>query len=185
MRGGRLRWSFDLARAYWLESIIVVFALALVGTTFFQVVNRYFLRLPIAWTEEAARYLSVWTVLLGAARCAKEQTHIRVGIIVDRLPAKAQRGIAVAGNVLCIGFLVVLIQQALDIMPFIARQRSAAMQIPMTWVYAAGPVGAAIMVYFLAVQTFRLWRGPWDRAGGRGGDVPDPSRPAARKLDEA
>ena len=47
---------------------------AMVGVIMLQVVSRYGLRQPPAWTEELARYLMVWGGLLGATAAFRRAT---------------------------------------------------------------------------------------------------------------
>ena len=151
---------FTFIRKYWLDALIVLFATALVFVTFFQVLNRFLLHLPIAWTEEAARYLSVWVILLGAARAVRENTHIQVDIVLSRLPVTPRQIIIIVTNLLTAGLLVVLVWKGWEILEIVARRRSPALRISMFYIYLAGPVAAALMLYYLLVRTLRVWRDP-------------------------
>ncbi|HET7627739.1 MAG TPA: TRAP transporter small permease [Bacillales bacterium] len=46
-----------------------------------QVFFRYVLSLPLTWTEEASRYLNMWSVLIGAALGVHANEHLRVDLI--------------------------------------------------------------------------------------------------------
>ncbi|GAA4526754.1 TRAP transporter small permease [Brachybacterium paraconglomeratum] len=58
-----------------------------------QVFTREVLQSPAAWTEELAKYIFVWTSLVGAALVFSERGHIAVTFVVERLP-RAGRVIA-------------------------------------------------------------------------------------------
>lgn len=69
--------------------LFILFFLSVVIQVFF----RYVLNLPLTWSEEAARYLNVWAVLLGASLSVKYKDHLRVDLIdglVKRWPYRAQ-----------------------------------------------------------------------------------------------
>lgn len=170
-----MRWV-RFANRYWLEILIVAFAASLVLVTFFQVVNRFALHIPIAWTEEASRFLSIWTILLGAARGVRELTHIRVDFIVDRLPAAVQKVVTIATNLLCVMFLVVLLYKGVEILPIVNQRLSASLRLPLGYVYVAGPVSAAIMIWYFGVATWRTLTGGPSGAEGV-------SRPGAAEQD--
>lgn len=146
------------ARRHWLESVIVAFAIALVFVTFFQVLNRFVLQWPIAWTEEAARYLSIWVILLGAARGVRENTHIQVDLLVSRLPAYLRAVIDTVTSLLIAAFLLVVIWQAIDILDVISRRRSPTLGISMYYVYVAGPIASALMLYYIIARSVATWR---------------------------
>ena len=158
-------------RSYWLESVIVVFAIGLVLVTFFQVVNRFVLQWPIAWTEEVARYLSIWVILLGAARGVRESTHIQVDLLVARLPACVRAVIDTMTNLLIAAFLIVVIWQAIEILDIIGRRQSPTLRISMYYVYVAGPVASALMLYYIIVRIVRIWKTPQEPPGGSAGKV--------------
>jgi TRAP-type C4-dicarboxylate transport system permease small subunit len=41
---------------------------------------------PLVWTDELARYLMVWLALLGWTIATRRRAHIRITILIDRLP---------------------------------------------------------------------------------------------------
>jgi TRAP-type C4-dicarboxylate transport system permease small subunit len=65
------------------------FAVMLV-VTILQVVFRYALTLPLAWTEEAARVLFVLTVFFGIAIAIREREHVVVDFLFNRLPPRGR-----------------------------------------------------------------------------------------------
>jgi TRAP-type C4-dicarboxylate transport system permease small subunit len=56
--------------------------------TILQVVFRYALTLPLAWTEEAARVLFVLTMFFGIAIAIREREHVVVDFLFNRLPRR-------------------------------------------------------------------------------------------------
>ena len=143
---------------YWLEALIVLFAAALVCVTFFQVINRFILHLPISGTEEAARFLSIWAIMLGSAYAVRENTHIQVDVLVVRLPGTVRVIVDTVTNLLAAALLIVIIWQGIEILEIVGRRRSPALRLSMFYVYVAGPVGAGLMLYFIAVRTIRMWK---------------------------
>ena len=51
-----------------------------------QVLSRYVLQAGISWTEELSRFSFIWFVYISGSLAAQAGTHIRVTVIVDRLP---------------------------------------------------------------------------------------------------
>jgi TRAP-type C4-dicarboxylate transport system permease small subunit len=46
-----------------------------------QVLFRYVFQIPLTWSEEAARYLNMWAVFIGAAIGVHRRDHLRVDLI--------------------------------------------------------------------------------------------------------
>lgn len=45
---------------------------------------------PLSWTDEMAQHLLVWTGFVGWIIAARRRSHIRITVLVDRLPARAR-----------------------------------------------------------------------------------------------
>ena len=61
----------------------VLFAL-LTGVVALQVLTRFVLHAPIIWSEEVARFLFFWVVLLGAAMSVKDRRHFVIDVTGGR-----------------------------------------------------------------------------------------------------
>jgi TRAP-type C4-dicarboxylate transport system permease small subunit len=72
-----------------LEWIVATAMAMLVVIVFSQVVLRCLTYQPLAWTEEAARYIFIWLCLLGAAAAARRGQHFAVEFLVRLLPRHA------------------------------------------------------------------------------------------------
>src|SRR4030042_3329311 len=86
--------AFDL-----LEKTIKVLMAALIAGMVvliaMQVCFRYALNEPLAWTEEVARHLMIWSALLGAAGAYRRKGHLGMDILVMHLPRHWQRAVEV------------------------------------------------------------------------------------------
>lgn len=68
---------FTETLAGWLLAAIAIIV-------FLQVLFRYVLRVIAPWTEELARYTSIWMVYTGTVVAAVRRDHIKVTVLVDR-----------------------------------------------------------------------------------------------------
>ena len=127
------------------------------SVVFLQVVFRYVLQQPLYWSEELPRYLLIWMTFLAAALAQKHEAHINITLAVTPLPIVAQRGIRLFANLVILGFLGVLVYSGSLVTRITAAHRSTALQIPMALVYAALPVGAALMMLYLVLQISGTW----------------------------
>lgn len=153
-----------------LDAMCAVAMTAVVLITLFQVGNRFVLHLPVPWSEEVARFLAVWVVLLGAARCVREASHIEIDLFYAMLGARAQWLLSIVINLLFLTLVVIIVDQSRTMLPIIARQTAPASQISMFWVYLAAPVSSGLIVFYLLENLWTLLR-RWRRPQGeeRGG----------------
>ncbi|GAB2603135.1 TRAP transporter small permease [Nitrincola alkalisediminis] len=61
-----------------LGAIVVTIFAVIMALIFMQVINRFFLGLPLFWTEEVVRMLLVWMVLLGTPVVVYQCDEIKV-----------------------------------------------------------------------------------------------------------
>lgn len=73
-----------------LRVAAVMLLLALLAAVMTGVVTRQ-LGAPVSWSDEAAQYLLVWTGFTGWIIGARAGEHIRITVLLDRLPGAARR----------------------------------------------------------------------------------------------
>jgi len=145
-----------IRRLTWLvERVLILLSMLIAAVVFLQVVFRYVLQQPLYWSEELPRYLLIWMSFLAAALAQKNEAHINITLAVTPLPTVVQRGIRLLANLVILGFLGVLVYSGSLVTRITAAHRSTALQIPMAVVYAALPVGAALMMLYLVLQIAR------------------------------
>lgn len=148
------------------ELAVTVGMVSLVALIFVQVAARYAFNSSLVWSEEAARYIFVWLVLLGASIGIHHDSHPGVMLVVSHLPAPTRRVVRLLALGISSGFFAVLtwygVTQALQS----DTEMSAAMGLNMTWPYLAFPIGGALMLVHtlthaiaVARTTRRVWVG--------------------------
>lgn len=138
-----------------VDRVIAAFSItvmvALVVCVVWQVFSRYVLNQPSTLTDELARFLMIWVGLLGAAYTVGAQRHLSIDLLAMLLNKRKQAMLnmlinllifAFAGSVIVTGGLK-LINNTLS-----TSQVSAAMQIPMGYVYIILPLSGAIMMFY-------------------------------------
>lgn len=111
----------------------------------YQVFSRFFLGLPLPWSEELARYLMAYTIFAGAALALRQQKMIAVEFISERLTWKTRRILKTIVNIICIIFFILLFFKGFEMMERVHLQVSGAMRIPMSIPYASIPVGSTLL----------------------------------------
>ena len=78
-----------------IDSIIRVLCTAIMGimvvAVCWQVITRYVLNNPSTVTEEALRYLLVWTTMVGAAYAYGKRKHLSINILLKKVSAPVQK----------------------------------------------------------------------------------------------
>lgn len=140
---------------YAVEGTCLVLMAALSVDLMLGVFSRYVLARTFTWYDEIARACFVWVVFLGAAVGVKRGAHFRLHLIVDGLPARLQRAAAVFAYLMVGAFSLLLIVQGLVFVELGQVQQTPVMGVSKAWIYAAMPVGGALMI---AYSVLPLWR---------------------------
>lgn len=114
---------------------------------FIQVVFRA-LSLPVAWTEESARYLCVWVIYLAASKGVKNGNHMSVDLLPMILKGKARVILYIIADLISLTFFVILCYFGVQVLASMSvrPQFSAANGINMQLAYAAPYVGSGMMI---------------------------------------
>ncbi|HHU18503.1 MAG TPA: TRAP transporter small permease [Clostridiales bacterium] len=117
-----------------------------------QVISRRFLGSSLTWSEETARYIFIWIIMLGAASGLKEGYHVAITVLMDRLKGKSRKTLDIIVNI-CILFLAIfLLAAGVRLAVTISGQLSPAIRLNMFWVYLSVPISGAIMIIHLASE---------------------------------
>ena len=135
--------SEHILGALCVAAFAVMVALAAAAVFFRFVVNS-----SLAFPEEVVRYLFVWAVFLGAAVAFRRNMHASVEMFVNWMPARARHATLTLATLLCVVFFAVLIVYGIRIVALVYPQESPALEISMSYVYAAVPVGAVFMLLY-------------------------------------
>ncbi|MEA5082766.1 MAG: TRAP transporter small permease [Lachnospiraceae bacterium] len=118
---------------------------AMVLVTFVQIICRVFFT-ALSWSEELARYLLVWSTFIGAGCVYKTSGHISVEVVQNLLPRTARTATRIFVHILCGILFAIAVVYGIKYMSMVGTQKSAALHIPMKYMYAAIPVGCGIMI---------------------------------------
>lgn len=149
-----VRWLLHLP-----EIVLALLTVAMTVVVFMQVLFRYFLQIPLAWSEESARFIFVWVSLIGAVVGIKRREHFGFGLLLAAAPRQVRRVLLVGVDLALLWFAYVLTTEGLNGMQTAMIQRSPVLDISLGWVYAALPVSGALMLLFLVPQLIATIRG--------------------------
>lgn len=157
-----------------IEGVVLILVLVfLIGLTLAGVVLRYVFNNPFTWMEEVQLASLVWITFLGASLAFRYHAHVGIEIVVDLLPATAQKVMRVVIGVVIFVVLAYLFLRCLDFLQvFIATGRTTStLGIPFTVVYGVAPVSIVLMAISYASTEF--WPALRDlRSGAAPTDAP-------------
>jgi TRAP-type C4-dicarboxylate transport system permease small subunit len=124
--------------------------------TLYQILARDVFFISSMWTEELARFLFVWIVFLGAATLMEGNEHIRIAMLIDRLPLTVSRMIRVVSNLLILAFGVVFVWSAylnfLNNWEFYAPSMD---WMRLSYLYLGLLISGVLMIWYLLVNLLK------------------------------
>lgn len=145
------------------ESILVLLITLMSLLIVIQVFMRYVLNDSLAWSEELARYCFIWATYIGVSYGVRENMHICVEAVTNRLPLPYQHYAAILAHIIFIVFAVLVMKEgyALSMKVFKFGQTSSSLSIPMGYIYLAPAVGFGLVILRLLqkiMQQIRIIR---------------------------
>jgi TRAP-type C4-dicarboxylate transport system permease small subunit len=144
-----------------LEVFLVFLMTILVLDVLWQVFSRYLLTSPSSFTDELAGFLLIWVGVLGAAYVAGRKEHLAIDILVQRSPPARQRFLLYLIHSLIFLFaLSVMVTGGMVLMytRFVLQVKSAALQLPLGYVYIVLPISGLIIMYYEVLHIINIKR---------------------------
>ncbi|MGE3863753.1 MAG: TRAP transporter large permease subunit [Burkholderiaceae bacterium] len=142
------RWlrAADRAAAAVATAGCVAATLAFAAVMLLGVFFRYALNDSLSWSDELALMLFVWAAFLSIAVAYRENRHIRIELLMQRLDPVLRHRLDLVAGVLAGAYLICLAISSIEAIDVMARGRTAALGWPQTVPFAAIPVAAVLML---------------------------------------
>lgn len=136
-----------------LKWVLVIIMGTMTINVLWQVFTRFIMQNPSSYTEELARYMLIWLGILGAAYVAGQKMHLAIDLLSTKLSGVKKNYLEIfiqltvflfSLSVMLIGGIR-LVQITLSL-----NQISAALQIPLGYVYSVLPISGALMMFYSA-----------------------------------
>jgi TRAP-type C4-dicarboxylate transport system permease small subunit len=140
----------------WLLSQLLVISVAvLIIPVSLQIFSRYTDLIPsYIWTEEMARFLFVWSIMLGAIIGIRESTHFEVDIWPRHLSPRAQAALRLISRIAVLVIAVVFVWGGLEFTRFAFNRISELAELPLWLIHVAWPLAGASWILFLGEQMY-------------------------------
>ncbi|MCC5937610.1 MAG: TRAP transporter small permease [Lunatimonas sp.] len=120
-----------------LSFLVVTSFVVMIAVVVLQILARYALPWSPEWTEELARFCFIYLVSLAAGLAIQERLYVSVDFLLEKLKPAVRRGLEIGILVLIVVFMFTMAAVSLPLVQIVSLQRSPAMQLNMSWMYAA------------------------------------------------
>lgn len=134
-----------------LSKVLIALMVLLVLDVTWQVLSRYVMQSPSAYTDELARFLLIWLGMLGSAYALGQRIHLAIDLLITRQQARGQRMMRRGIHLLIILFaLSVMVYGGGNLVAIVLQlgQSSAALGVKLGYVYLALPLSGLLMAVY-------------------------------------
>ncbi len=149
------------------ENLLVLLMTAMFAAFVLQIAFRYFLNLPVAWTEEVCMIAWLWGILWGAAFVTRDDEEIRFDMVYSHVSPAARRVFRAVSGLVFIVVMGIALPATVAYVRFMKVESSAALAIRLDWLFAIYPV-------FVVAMLVRQARLVWHALTGRDEAPADP-----------
>lgn len=119
-----------------------------------QVISRKTSIIPhYIWTEEMARFLFIWTIMIGAMVGVREAAHFEVDVW-PVLSRRAEAAVRIVARLGVLALAIVFVWAGLEFTRFAWHRTSELAELPLWLIHVAWPAAGVTWMIFLAEQ---LW----------------------------
>jgi len=132
-----------------LNALLVVTVAVLVVPVAIQILSRHTDFIPSwIWTEEMARFLFVWMIMIGSMVGIRDGAHFDVDLWPELAP-RANAVLRVVADLFVLVMALVFIWYGIRFVQFGWDQTSELAELPMVWIFIAWPLAGFTWVVFL------------------------------------
>ena len=139
-----------------LAGIILVFIMLSVGL---EVIVRYFFNRPMIWVTEVTECLLLYTTFLGTGWLLREEGHVKVDIILNRLKPRTTAFLGILSSLVGIFVSSMLTYYGMSLTWNYLRRgiyTPTAMEIPVAAIHVIIPIGSFMLLIQFVRRTGRF-----------------------------
>lgn len=132
-----------------LETLACLIFVVMVLVCLYQILSRYVLKNPSAFSEEFLRFAIIWVSMLGIAYTFGKGSHLAITFMKDKLNIKEGAIVDIVFHIIFIIFaFFVMVQGGANAVSIALYQISPALGIPMGFVYLSLPVSGVMIILY-------------------------------------
>ncbi len=153
--------SFYTALKFLEDNRRIVTIIAMTAIVFIQVVARVVFKWSSPAMEEAARFIMIWSIFIGAVVSTREDNHIRMGGFVKT--PKGQAIFNVISKIITFLFLCVFVKWSYDYALYSLKKdmNSIVLNVPMIVVHSCFLVTGSLMTLHTFIHLLRQSKTAW------------------------
>ena len=131
-----------------IEAIMILLVALFTILVGVQVVSRYVFNNSITWSEQAARYMFVWLVMLGLPILYRHGEHVGFTMLTEALPRKGQLILEVITHILVMVFAALWAKLAIEYCAQLGDKKMVGLGIRQVYVYSSQIASAVLLGIF-------------------------------------
>jgi TRAP-type C4-dicarboxylate transport system permease small subunit len=140
-----------------IKWILIFLFFIMVIAVFLQVLFRFVLDQPLAWTEELARYLLIWIAFLGTGYAMSVKAHPSIELLFEKASISVKKVLIVVSTGLMIFFFWNIVVNSIEFIQRSMTQTSPVLHVPMGLVYTVIPISSVLFVMNLLYIVISEW----------------------------
>lgn len=136
-----------------IKIVLIVFGTLMTVLVITNVIMRYGFNSGLTWSEEASRFLFIWTTFLGAILGESKGAHMRLDFIVDAFPGVSRKVVQVIALLAVLFLSCLLLYGGYEVVSTTWKMPTSALKIPKGSVYLGAPI---CFGYFILSSVARI-----------------------------
>lgn len=144
------------------ESVAAFFFVTGSIIAIYGVFMRYIFNSPASWTTEIFEMFMVIAIFIGFGMALKDDRHIVVDLLYDKMPPIIKRIFNIVSNVLGAGFSIFLTIMGMEMVSIARIQGGATVDvgIPIWITYLTMPIGMGLLAFYFIIRIVKSIRDP-------------------------
>lgn len=140
----------------YLEILMAALLFTMVALMFLNVVMRFVFSSGFVWSEEVTRLCFIYLVYLGTIGAYRDNRHLGVDTLVEKVPPRVQKVLYVVIQLIVIWVMLLLVKGSWDLAVQNLGDRWVATQYPRALVSGVGVVTGLAITLIAAANIYRL-----------------------------
>lgn len=140
----------------WLDTAMSWWCILLMGSLTIGIILsvglRYIFGITFVWAEASITMLFVGTTYFGAALGIRENEHISIDYVTERLPAAWQKALRVLVMLVIIAVQIMLLKTSLTWIDRVGSTMDVALDLPKSYFYIMVPISAGLAIFYAVVH---------------------------------
>lgn len=133
-----------------------------VALAFGNVVARYVFDSSLTWAAELTTYLFLWSTFFGAAYCFKQDAHISITILLEKVSPNLAKALMLFAHTITLVFLFAVAYYGYEYVLFVheLEEMSVDLQMPMWIIYLVIPISFFFASYRVGEKIVQIIKTP-------------------------